>query len=185
MSKVNLDSIQDWINQGRLDASKQITPKELIESGMVGSVKDGIKLLARGWEHLRQPIDVMVSRASRTAIRAVETAGGKITTRYYTKQAIKRLLSGQSASTERPLPVGDEQVAAVVAEARQRGFPYRLPDPTSRPEMEYYRDPAHRGYLSHQLAEGESPSLYYRVPPEQKLKPEGKKEKKTTEETLW
>jgi hypothetical protein len=73
----------------------------------------------------------------------------------------------------------------VLAAARESPFRYRLPDPTSREDIEYYRDPAHRGYLSHKLAPGESPSLYFRVPGVQKIKSEVKKEKAATEETLF
>lgn len=43
-------------------------------------------------------------------------------------------------------------------------FKYRLPDATSRKDIEYYRDPAHRGYLSHLVKQGESPSLFFKVP---------------------
>ncbi|KAG5985508.1 hypothetical protein E4U54_006006 [Claviceps lovelessii] len=186
MSEVNLDQIQEWINQGRLDPSKQITPKELIESGLVGSVRDGVKVLSRGAQSLKQPIDVLVSRASAGAIAAIEAAGGRITTRYYTKLAIQRLLRGESVNTDRPLPVGKEHVESVLAETKNGApFRYRLPDPTSREDMEYYRDPAHRGYLSHQLAPGQSPSLYFKVPGEQKIKSAAKADKKVTEETLW
>lgn len=44
------------------------------------------------------------------------------------------------------------------------GFLNRLPDPTSRKDIEYYRDPAHRGYLSYRVQEGEGPSLFHRPP---------------------
>lgn len=185
MSEVNLDQIQAWIDQGRLDPTKQITPKELIECGIVGTLKDGIKVLSRGGDTLKQPIDVMVSRASASAIAAIEGAGGKILTRYYTKLAMKRLLTGESVNTDKPLPQGKEHVDSVVAAARESPFRYRLPDPTSREDIEYYRDPAHRGYLSHQLAPGESPSLYFKVPGVHKIKSEVKKENKVTEETLF
>ncbi|EWG49475.1 50S ribosomal protein L15 [Fusarium verticillioides 7600] len=185
MSEVNLDQIQVWIDQGRIDPTKQITPKELIECGIVGTVKDGVKVLSRGADMLKQPIDVMVSRVSAGAIAAIEGAGGKVVTRYYTKLAIKRLLRGQSVNTDKPLPQGLEHVDTVLAAARDAPFRYRLPDPTSREDIEYYRDPAHRGYLSHQLAPGESPSLYFRVPGVHKIKSEVKKEKAATEETLF
>lgn len=185
MSEVNLDQIQAWIDQGRLDPTKQITPKELIECGIVGTIKDGIKVLSRGGDGLKQPIDVMVSRASASAIAAIEGAGGKVLTRYYTKLAMKRLLTGESVNTDKPLPQGKEHVESVVAAARESPFRYRLPDPTSREDIEYYRDPAHRGYLSHQLAPGESPSLYFRVPGVHKIKSEVKKENKVAEETLF
>ena len=46
----------------------------------------------------------------------------------------------------------------------KRGFYNRLPDPTSRKDIEYYRDPAHRGYLSHLVPEGHGPSLFYKTP---------------------
>ncbi|KAL6894814.1 hypothetical protein GGI43DRAFT_424674 [Trichoderma evansii] len=170
ISEVNLDQIQNWIDQGRLDPTKQITPKELIESKLIGSVKDGVKILSGGSEALKQPINVMVSRVSAGAIAAIEATGGKVLTRYYTRLAIQRLLTGESVNTDRPLPVGPEHVEAILAEARKGPFRYRLPDPTSRADIEYYRDPAHRGYLSHQIAPGQSPSLYFRVPGVHKVK---------------
>ncbi|KAL0931510.1 mitochondrial 54S ribosomal protein uL15m [Colletotrichum truncatum] len=189
MSKVNLDKLQEWIDAGRLDATKRITVKEIIESGLIGSVKDGIKLLARGKEELRQPVDIMVSRASASAIDAVENAGGKILTRFYTKQSIKQLLRGESENTDKPLPYGKEHVEPILSQARSKPFQYRLPDPTSRSDIEYYRDPAHRGYLSHLLKEGESPSLYFKVPIAKKRvqavrKVERKKEV-VKEDLLW
>src|SRR5687768_962878 len=98
MSEVNLDRIQEWIDQGRLDPTQRITPKELIESRIIGSVKDGVKILSRGASTLKQPIDVLVSRCSAGAISAIEAAGGKVVTRYYTKQSIQRLLTGESVN---------------------------------------------------------------------------------------
>ncbi|KAK2001403.1 ribosomal protein L15 [Colletotrichum falcatum] len=189
MSKLNLDKLQQWIDAGRIDPTKQITVKEIIESGLVGTVKDGIKLLGRGKQDLRQPIDIMVSRASASAIEAVEASGGKILTRFYTKQSIRRILRGESENTDKPLPVGKEYVSSVLAQSRANGFKYRLPDPTSREDIEYYRDPAHRGYLSHLLKEGESPSLYFKVPlPRKRVGgPSRKAAKKKTvvEDLLW
>ena len=50
MSPVNLDRIQDWVNQGRLDSSKPITMRELNKSRCIHGVKHGVKVLARvGW----------------------------------------------------------------------------------------------------------------------------------------
>lgn len=169
MAEVSVTRLQAWIDAGRINPTKPISPKELIKSKLVRGTPDGIKLLASGRfekAHLKQPIDITVSRASAKAIEAVEAAGGKIVTRYYTKDSISRLLKGQSVNTVEPLPVGEEHVERVLQEARESPFLYRLPDPTSRWHIEYYRDPAHRGYLSHQLKPGESPSLYFKVPSE-------------------
>lgn len=185
MSEVNLDKLQEWIDLGRIDPTKQITPKEIIQSNLVSTIRDGVKILARGAVALKQPIDVIVSRASAAAIDAIERAGGKVVTRYYTKQSIKRLVDGRSVNTDLPLPVGAEHVEPVLEQVRQKGFHYRLPDPTSRGDIEYYRDPAHRGYLSHTLKPGESPSLFFRVPPSKLTKSKKQKTAKKEDTKLW
>lgn len=178
MSEVNLDRLQAWVDAGRIDPTKPITPKEIIQSGLLGRPKDGVKLLARGSTTLHMPLEIVVSRASAAAIEAVEKAGGKIVTRYYTKSSIVRLLKGESVHTAEPLPVGEQHVEEVLEQARSGPHKYRLPDPTSRWDIEYYRDPAHRGYLSHRLKPGESPSLYFKVPGEQIAKKAVKAKKK-------
>jgi len=183
MTELNLDRLQKWIDDGRIDPTKQITPRELYLSGIIGrSFKDGIKLLARGKEDLKTPIDITVSRASAAAIEAIEKVGGRIITRYYTKEALKRLVKGKSLHTNQPLPTGPEHVESVLAQVRSADkHYYRLPDPTSREDIEYYRDPAHRGYLSHTLQKGESPSLYFKVPSTSMAFKAAKKVKKAVE----
>ena len=52
----------------------------------------------------------------------------------------------------------------------RRQFRYRLPDPTRRTDIEYYRDPAHRGYLAYTVQADESPSLFFRPPREEDAK---------------
>lgn len=182
LAEVNLTRLQAWIDAGRIDPTKPITPTELIRCRLIGSVPDGVKLLAHGrYEpvpQLKQPLEITVSRASGSAIKAVEAAGGKIVTRYYTKQAIKNLLAGKSVHTDTPLPVGKQFVEAELAKARAEGFKKRLPDPVGRWHIEYYRDPAHRGYLSHQLTPGETPSLFFKVPQEVTKKRDAKVSKK-------
>ncbi|SMR45992.1 unnamed protein product [Zymoseptoria tritici ST99CH_3D1] len=172
MSKVNLNRIQYWINQGRLDPSKPITLRELNKSRCTHGIKDGIKLLARGKEELTTPINIVVSRASADAIAAVEKLGGTVTTRYYTNFAISKILKGEMdpinslqsrASTAAATGVVEED-AAQVLEQDKKVYRYRLPDPTSRKHLEYYRDSAHRGYLSHLVEAGQGPSLFFKTP---------------------
>ncbi|RDW94831.1 ribosomal protein L15 [Coleophoma crateriformis] len=179
MSPVNLDRIQSWIDQGRLDPSKPITLKELCKSRCLHGIKDGVKLLARGKEELKTPINILVSRASTAAIEAIESVGGKVTTRYYTKASIKRLLKGESESSFEPLaltpPTGKESPILAATSPSASPFSYRLPDPTSRKDMEYYRDPAHRGYLSHLVPEGHGPSLFFKTPGASNVRRKAKK----------
>ncbi len=192
MSPVNLDRIQSWIDQGRIDPKKPITLKELVETRCIHGIKDGVKLLARGKEDLKTPINILVSRASATAIEAIEAVGGTVTTRYYTKHAIKRLLKGESESSFVPLEMaphseGESPILSALA-ASGNPFSYRLPDPTSRKDLEYYRDSAHRGYLSHLVEEGHGPSLFFKTPGTSTRKRAVKKVGKTViagENKLW
>ena len=172
MSPINLDRIQDWINQGRIDPTKPITLRELAATRAVHGIKDGLKLLARGATSLSTPIHVVVSRASQSAIKAVEALGGSVTTRYYTDYAIHRI---RQRKTDPYISLRWDQDAIGIetlkvagagdAEARVKGmgYEYRLPDPTSRKDLEYYRDLKNRGYLAHTLKGDEGPSLYHKV----------------------
>ena len=108
-------------------------------------------------------MNILVSRASAAAISAVEATGGSIMTRYYTNASIRRILRGQSDSY-----ITSPGVQLSSGE-RFKPFMHRLPDPTSRRDIEYYRDPAHRGYLSHLVQEGEGPSLFFKVPKQKEV----------------
>ncbi|KAI6353083.1 hypothetical protein MCOR25_009192 [Pyricularia grisea] len=191
LAEVNLDRLQAWIDSGRIDATQQITPREMVRSGLAARGKDGIKIIARGSEKLKTPIDIVASRVSASAIEAIEALGGKVQTRYYTKQTIQRLVRGEMVHTTEPLPVGAEHVERILTERKgQTKHMYRMPDPTSRWDIEYYRDPAHRGYLSYQLAPGDSPSLFFKVPKTfapkvDKEEGEQKKKKDLGDNKMW
>ncbi|KAI9742090.1 MAG: YmL10 [Cirrosporium novae-zelandiae] len=184
LSPVNLDRIHDWITQGRIDPTKPITLKELVKSRCIHGVKkDGVKLLARGANQLQlPPLHIVVSRASGSAISAIETAGGSVTTRYYTGPSIKRILKGET----------DPIFSRLFPEKPGLGIPtqkfrYRLPDPAGRKDIEYYRDPTHRGYLSHTVEEGRGPSLFFKPPVDASVVQAAvsKKKKMASDSRLW
>lgn len=162
MASINLDKIQAWIDKGRLDPSKPITIKELNGSRCIHRIKDGVKLLARGKEELRSTISIVVSRASAEAIKSVEEAGGSVITRFYSPFAIKKILGGEMD----PLHSLQSRLHLDPAFATEErlAYNYRLPDPAGRRDIEYYRDPAHRGYLSYNTETGENPSLFFKTP---------------------
>lgn len=132
LSPLNLDRLQDWINQGRIDASKPITMKHLLDSRVLHGIKDGVKLLARGKEKLTSTIDIDVTKASAEAIQAVEAKGGKIVCTYRNKLSMKQLLKPESMKR-----------------------PIRDALPTSRKDVEYYSMAEKRGYLAEKIARGE------------------------------
>ena len=111
-----------------------------------------------------------MSRASAEAIARIEALGGSVTTRFYSPTAIKRVLRGethptislqappslvaltsQTPAVKIPSPIlsalqtaaEDKKREAMTAVMKQVAdkYKYRLPDATSRKDIEYYRDP--------------------------------------------
>ncbi|MEQ8586688.1 MAG: 50S ribosomal protein L15 [Thalassobaculaceae bacterium] len=80
---VNLGRLQAAIDAGKLDASKAVDEDALRAAGLAGDAKDGIRLLGHG--ELTSKLDISVAAASKSAVAAVEKAGGKITTRIAAK----------------------------------------------------------------------------------------------------
>jgi len=74
---VNIGRLQKAIDAGVLDATKPITVELLEETGLVGKVVDGVRLLAKG--EISAKVDISVTGASKAAVEAVEKAGGKVT----------------------------------------------------------------------------------------------------------
>ncbi len=74
---VNLGLIQKFIDAKKIDAKKDITEDVLVESGLVRRKKDGIRVLARG--EFSAKAKIAVTGASKSAVDAVEKAGGSLT----------------------------------------------------------------------------------------------------------
>ena len=47
MSALNLDTLQAWVDQGRLPLNRSITVRDLVKSRCLHGIKDGVKLLSR------------------------------------------------------------------------------------------------------------------------------------------
>jgi large subunit ribosomal protein L15 len=74
---VNLGLIQKFIDAKKLDAKKPIDGAALVACGLVRRELDGIRVLAKG--DITSKVDLQVAGASKSAIEAVEKAGGKLT----------------------------------------------------------------------------------------------------------
>ncbi|MGB3690419.1 MAG: 50S ribosomal protein L15 [Jannaschia helgolandensis] len=73
---VNLSKLQEFIDNGKLDAAN-ITEETLVTSGVVRRKLDGIRLLGKG--ELTAKAVITVTGASKGAVEAVEKAGGSVT----------------------------------------------------------------------------------------------------------
>jgi len=75
-AEINLDKIQKAIDAKVLAADKEIDAVALMEAGLIKNVRDGIKLLGKGKFSAKATIHVV--GATKSAIAAVEKAGGKV-----------------------------------------------------------------------------------------------------------
>ena len=74
---VNIDDIQKAVDAGKVKAGAELDAQSLQDFGIVGKGKLGIRVLGRG--KINVAINLNVAGASKTAIMAVEKAGGKVT----------------------------------------------------------------------------------------------------------
>ena len=73
---VNLGLIQKFIDAGKLDGKAAITEDALVASGLVRRKLDGIRILSKG--DVTGKITLEVTGASKSAVEAVEKAGGSL-----------------------------------------------------------------------------------------------------------
>ena len=77
--EVNLGRLQAAIDSGRLDAGKPVDAAALVGAGVISKARDGVRILGKG-ELTAKKIEIHAAGASKSAIAAVEAAGGKIVT---------------------------------------------------------------------------------------------------------
>ena len=76
LNEVNLGPIQAAIDAGKLDPGGNIDAAALVKAGLIRRAKDGIRLLGAG--EIRAKVKLSVYGASKSAIAAVEKAGGSV-----------------------------------------------------------------------------------------------------------
>jgi large subunit ribosomal protein L15 len=75
-AELNLDRIQQAIDAKTLDAGAAMTAESLVKAGVVRRPKGGVRLLGRG--EIKAKINIEVHGASKSAVAAVEKAGGTV-----------------------------------------------------------------------------------------------------------
>ncbi len=74
---VNLGLIQKFIDEKKLDGKAVVTEDALVASGLVRRKLDGVRILAKG--DISAKVTIEVTGASKSAVEAVEKAGGTLT----------------------------------------------------------------------------------------------------------
>ena len=75
-AEINLDRLQQAIDAKLLDAKETVNAEALVKSGALRRSKGGVRLLGRG--ELKAKLTIEVHGASKSAIAAVEKAGGTV-----------------------------------------------------------------------------------------------------------
>ena len=76
LNEVNLGKVQAAIDAGKLDAKAPVDAEAMVKAGLMRRAKGGVKLLGNG--ELKAKVNFAVFGASKSAIEAVEKAGGTV-----------------------------------------------------------------------------------------------------------
>jgi large subunit ribosomal protein L15 len=76
-NEVNLGRLQQAIEAGKIEAGASIDAEALVRAGVLRRVLDGVRLLGAG--ELKAALALTVAGASKSAVAAVEKAGGSVT----------------------------------------------------------------------------------------------------------
>ena len=75
-AEINLDRLQEAIDNKLVNASETVTVETLVKAGVLRRAKDGLRLLGRG--EIKTKLTIEAHGASKSAIAAVEKAGGSV-----------------------------------------------------------------------------------------------------------
>jgi large subunit ribosomal protein L15 len=76
LNEVNLGRVQEALDKGKLDGKDVVDAEALVRAGVVRRAKHGVRLLGKG--EIKAAVQFEVYGASRSAVEAVEKAGGSV-----------------------------------------------------------------------------------------------------------
>jgi len=101
--ELNLATLQKAIDDGKLGADKQITGKSLVEAGIIRRERDGLRLLGDGKDTFKAKVTIEVAGASKSAVEAIEKAGGKVTFINFVRPGVEKDIAAKKARREKRL----------------------------------------------------------------------------------
>jgi large subunit ribosomal protein L15 len=75
-AEINLDRLQQAVDSKQIDAKDTVNAESLVKAGVLRRSKAGVRLLGRG--ELKAKLNIEVHGASKSAVAAVEKAGGSV-----------------------------------------------------------------------------------------------------------
>ena len=76
LNEVNLGRVQAAIDAGKLATDREVDATALVAAGVLRRAKDGVRLLGSG--EIKAKVNFVVYGASKSAVAAVEKAGGSV-----------------------------------------------------------------------------------------------------------
>jgi large subunit ribosomal protein L15 len=76
LNEVNLDRVQAALDKGALDGKDLVDAEALVRAGVLRRAGHGVRLLGRG--EIKAPLSFVVHGATKSAVAAVEKAGGSV-----------------------------------------------------------------------------------------------------------
>jgi large subunit ribosomal protein L15 len=76
LNEINVGRVQAAVDQGALKAGEPITADALVKAGLLKRAKDGVRLIGKG--ELKGKLSFEVAGATKSALAAVEKAGGSV-----------------------------------------------------------------------------------------------------------
>ena len=87
-NEFNLGRVQSAVDAGKIDVAQPVTVESLVAAGVLSKPRDGLRILGNG--ELKAKLAFQVAGASKSAVAAIEKAGGSVT------------LLGKAATAEAP-----------------------------------------------------------------------------------
>lgn len=73
---VNLADLEEAVAAGKISEGVEITEEVLVANGVIRRAKDGVRVLGNG--EIKAKLNLVVTGASSSAVKAIEAAGGSI-----------------------------------------------------------------------------------------------------------
>ena len=117
---VNLGRLQKAIDEKKFDAKSIVNIKTLVAAGLIRGKKDGVRILAKG--DIKSGLTFEVTGATKSAILAIEKAGGKITLPKPTKvEILAKEKSDKTAAKKAGVSLAKKAPVAEVVENGPEG----------------------------------------------------------------